>query len=98
MDVVWRGASVARVEDIGLDRVKQGDRLELLKFLAPILDGNAEPFLRFRKRVGQVRINLSPGSNERVTGSWIRSFEAETRTLLGRGIASSIFPRRPQEE
>ena len=92
MAIIGFSASVLRAEDIGLKCAKQGDGLELLKLFAPIFDCNAQPFLRFQKQVSQVCINLPPGSNERVAGRWIRSAEAETRTLLCRGIISSIFP------
>ena len=95
MAIASFSAPVLCAEDIGLKCAKQGDGLELLELFAPIFDCNAQPFLRFQKQVGQVRINLSPGSNERVAGRWIGSAEAEARTLFGRGIISSIFPRRP---
>ncbi len=57
---------------------------ELPELFASSFNGNAEPFFRIQKQVGQVGVDFSPGGNERVARRWL-SAETLARPLFPRG-------------
>ena len=79
-------------EDVGLKGAQQGNGLELPEFFASIFNCNAEAFFRIQKQVGQVRVDFSPGSNERIARRWI-----SVETWRARCFPVESFPRYSRE-
>src|SRR5664279_4352680 len=83
-------ASILGGENVRLKGAEQSNGLKFLERFIAIVESDSEPLLHFQKHIGQVRINLSPGSHERIARCRI-DFAPQTRPLLGRRVVSAIF-------